>query len=168
MKYLLTLFLAVNAFAGWQQDCPQSAKGDDRRMLAWLGEAVAYATNSVTTTNVTVKPVELLQAEQVHEGLLNKVGGSCTNTYEVNMAICRAFALKAVAENNAVGIALVPLISDSYAQLKAAGSNFDPWAGSYTNIVTETTYAPTRHRWQDYPTQFKAAPTKLTDLKGGE
>ena len=36
MKYLLTLFLAVNVFAAWQDEVPQSCKGDDIRTFAWL------------------------------------------------------------------------------------------------------------------------------------
>lgn len=115
-----------------------------------LSVATAWETNSVTSTNIVEKPAQLIQAELIHESLLNRIGGSCTNTYEVNATLASQYAIASLQATNAVGMALVPLISDSYTQLKAMGSKFDPWIAVYTNIATTVTVTPTRYRWQDY------------------
>jgi hypothetical protein len=175
MKYLLTLLLAVNVFAGWQADCPQSAKGDDRRTSAWLNEPVATSNVTVTTTNQIAADA---QAQSVY-GWYWFIAGK-VQAYGAKVPVSRVELMTAMdkakdaARKAGDRDTVDAIVADGLYLLVAwdavrGNERDDAWWATpppdgqpRTEVVTSTITVVTRYRWQDYG--FKAAP-KVEDCK---
>jgi hypothetical protein len=175
MKYLLTLFLAVNCFAGWQDEVPQAAKGDDRRTFQWLSEPVATSNVTVTTTNQI--PADA-QAQAVY-GWYWFIAGK-VQAYGAKVPVSRVELMtamdKAKDEARKAGDRdkVDAIVADGLYLLVAwdavrGNERDDAWwatpppdGKAKTEIVTSTVTVVTRYRWQDYG--FKAAP-KVEEVK---
>jgi hypothetical protein len=165
MKYLLTLFLAANCFAGWQDEVPQACKGDTIRTLAWLGESVAWSETTIATTNsVPADPVKQEQAAAAWDMAVTAQAYGATNATKLaNLYVMEGWANAAANEVQRDGILrdasrMAEIENNLTRNLGDWRVALTPgWGQSHTNITTETVTTPTRYRWQDHG--FERAPT---------
>ena len=176
MKYLMTLFLAVNCFAGWQDDCPQAANGDDRRMLAWLSEPVATSNVTVTVTNQIPADAQAQSTYNWFWFLAGKVAayGARVPVSRVDL-MTKMDAAKDEARKAGDRDKVDAIVADGLYLLVAwdavrGNERDDAWwatpppdGKAKTEVVTSTVAVVTRYRWQDYP-EFKTAP-KVEEVK---
>ena len=170
MKYLLTLFLAVNCFAGWQDEVPQACKGDTIRTLAWLGEPVAWSESTSTTTNVVPADEQAQAVYGWYWFLAGKVAayGAKVPVSRVEL-MTKMDAAKDEARKAGDRDKVDAIVADGLYLLVAwdaiSGNTRDDawWAtpppdGKAATVVrTNTVPVVTRYRWQDYG--FERAPT---------
>jgi hypothetical protein len=142
------LLFATAAFAGWQDENPH--KTDYRRTLAWLGEPVAWSTNTVTTVTPR-NETEWNWWYWVKIICGTKYGFAPTASLaEMQAAFVRA---QQADPTNAL------IVTDALTckQVWEQFGSKQPWTEpvAVTNTFTET--VPTRYRWQDHG--FEQAPT---------
>jgi hypothetical protein len=150
MKYLLTLFLVVNCFAGWQNEVPQACKGDTIRTLAWLGEPVAWSETTIAATNsVPADPVKLEQSAAAWDMAITAQAYGATNATKLaNLYVMEGWANAATNEAPRDGI-----LRDASRMAEIENNltrNLGDWrvaltpgyGQAQTNIVTDTKWVP--------------------------
>jgi len=142
-------------------DWPADAPTDSIQRARWLNQPVAWATNTVTSTNIVERDARLVALERPLLGILRTYGVTNIVPGSMEAAMQR---LNAAAQTNSVAVLHGVNAVAIRQQIEAMGASIYDCTGEAvrTNVSESLDITETAWRWQQYG--FTAAPT-VTDLE---